>query len=96
MTEKRESNKINNIILEGRRKLSVLGVEDMDSFDESEAIIYTNMGLLEVKGSDIHMNKLNLESEEIVLEGEFDSIAYIEEGASGKKKGFFAKLMGNE
>ena len=96
MSEKRTSNGIHNIILEGRKKLSILGVEDMDSFDETEAVIYTNMGLLEIKGNDIHMNKLDLESEVIVLEGEFDSFAYIEEGSAGKKKGFFAKLMGNE
>ena len=93
MTEKRSG--INNIILESRRKLSVLGVEDLDSFDEKGATVYTNMGILEVRGADIHLNKLDLEAEEVILEGEFDSVAYVEEGAS-KKKGFFAKIMGTE
>lgn len=90
-----EKNGINNIILESRKKLSVLGVEDLDSFDERGAIVYTNMGILEVKGMNIHLNKLDLEAEEVVLEGEFDSLAYVDETAS-KKKGFFAKLMGTE
>ena len=90
-----EKNGINNIILESRKKLSVLGVEDLDSFDEKGATIYTNMGILEVKGEDIRLNKLDLESEEVILEGEFDSMAYVDENAS-KKKGFFSKLMGNE
>lgn len=93
MTEKRGG--INNIIMESRKKLSVLGVEDLDSFDERGATVYTNMGILEVKGDGIHLNKLDLEAEEVILEGEFDSVAYVEEGAS-KKKSFFAKLMGNE
>lgn len=90
-----EKNGINNIILESRKKLSVLGVEELDSFDERGAVVYTNMGILEVKGNGIHLNKLDLEAEEVILEGEFDSMAYVEEG-SVKKQGFFAKLMGAE
>lgn len=84
-----------NIILEGRRKLSVSGVEDIDSFDENSAVIFTTMGLIEVKGSDIHMNKLNLESGEIVLEGEFDSVIYPDENAGKQKKKFFSRLLGD-
>lgn len=83
-----------NIILEGRKKLSVSGVEDIDSFDENSAVIFTSMGLIEVKGSDIHMNKLNLESGEIILEGEFDSVVYPDENGGNKKKKFFARLLG--
>ena len=85
-----------NIILEGRKKLSVSGVEDIDSFDENSAVIFTSMGLIEVKGSDIHMNKLNLESGEIVLEGEFDSVIYPDESAGKSKKKFLARLLGGE
>ena len=84
-----------NIILEGRRKLSVSGVEDIDSFDENSAVIFTSMGLIEVKGSDIHMNKLNLESGEIVLEGEFDSVIYPDENSGKQKKKFLSKLLGD-
>ena len=85
-----------NIILEGRKKLSVSGIEDIDSFDEFSAVIFTSMGLIEVKGKDIHMNKLNLESGEIVLEGEFDSIVYPDENAAKPKKSFIAKILGGE
>lgn len=85
-----------NVILEGRRKLSVSGVEDIDSFDEHSAVIFTSMGLIEVKGNDIHMNKLNLESGEIVLEGTFDSVVYPDETGGKPKKKFLAKLLGGE
>ena len=83
-----------NIILEGRRKLSVSGVEDIDSFDEASAVIFTNLGLIEVKGSDIHMNKLNLESGEIVLEGNFDSVIYPDETLGKQKKKFLTRILG--
>ena len=85
-----------NIILEGRKKLSVSGVEDIDSFDEFSAVIFTSMGLIEVKGRDIHMNKLNLESGEIVLEGEFDSVIYPDENAAKPKKNFISRILGGE
>lgn len=85
-----------NIILEGRKKLSVSGVEDIDSFNEKSAVIFTTLGIIEVKGSDIHMNKLNLESGEIVLEGEFDSLIYPDSSAEKGKKSFFSKLLGGE
>ena len=88
-----KQNLLHNVIMEGRKKLSVSGVEDVDSFDEHEVVVYTNMGLMEIKGRDIHMNKLSLETEEIILEGEFSSIAYIEEGETKKKTGFFAGLL---
>ncbi len=90
-----KQNLLHNVIMEGRRKLSISGVEDVDSFDEHEATVYTNMGLVEIKGRDIHMNKLSLESEEIVLEGEFDSIIYVDENKTGEKPGFIARLLGN-
>ncbi len=88
-------NLLHNVILEGRKKLSISGVEDVDSFDEHEAVIYTNMGLMEIKGCDIHMNKLNLEAGEIILEGEFDSVQYAVEGKNNTKAGFIARLLGN-
>lgn len=85
-----------NIILESRRKLSVSGVEDIDSFDEKSAVIFTNLGLIEVKGSDIHMNKLSLESGEIILEGNFDSVVYADENEVKPKKKFLFKILGGE
>lgn len=91
-----ESNLLQNVIMESRRKISVSGIEDVDSFNENEVIIYTNMGLIEIKGREIHMNKLSLEVGEIILEGEFDSIVYVEEGAAKSKKGLFSKLFGSE
>ena len=85
-----------NIILEGRKKLSVSGVEDIDSFDEHSAVIFTNLGLIEVKGSDIHMNKLSLESGEIVLEGSFDSVVYPDDNPVKHKKNFISRILGGE
>jgi len=65
-----------NLILEGRRRLSVSGVEDVENFDEREVVITTVCGTLIVKGSDLHIEKLSIDGGDFVLEGDVESIAY--------------------
>ena len=84
---------VQNIILEGRRKLSVSGVDDMESFDETSAILHTQMGILEIKGNDLRMNKLSLDTGEVVLDGEFDSVVYLDETAAHAKGSFLSRLL---
>lgn len=65
-----------NIIVEDRSKLSVSGVEDIDTFDESNFIAITTAGALVVKGADLHINKLNVDTGELVVDGEIDSCVF--------------------
>lgn len=41
--------KIQNVILENRKKLSISGVADVLSFDDQIVILDTNLGMLTVK-----------------------------------------------
>ena len=59
------SNIIQNIVLENRQKLNISGVIDVLSFDDQVVIIETELGMLTVKGSDLRINKLNIETSEI-------------------------------
>jgi len=87
------SNNINhNIIMENRSKISISGVEDVDSFDEQNVILFTNAGLLTVKGRDFHINKLNVDSGEVVIEGDVESLVY-SENVGRESGGFFAKMF---
>lgn len=62
------------LILEDRRALTVSGVSDVDSFDELTVVVYTDLGELTVKGENLHINRLNLESGELMLEGHIQSL----------------------
>ncbi|MCL2884220.1 MAG: sporulation protein YabP [Oscillospiraceae bacterium] len=66
------------VILQDRRTLSVSGVADVDSFDEETVVLLTSMGELTVKGSQLHVQKLNVETGDAVIEGAFDSLEYSE------------------
>lgn len=81
-----------NIILENRKKLSLSGVEDVDSFDEDCITLYTQTGTLAVKGSDLHINKLSVESGEVIVEGDIDSLTYSDDDGN-RSAGFFSKLF---
>lgn len=81
-----------NIILEDRHSLTVSGVSDVDSFDEQSIVIFTSLGELCVRGSDLHINRLSLEIGEILVEGEIDSLVYSEREAK-QQGGFFSKVF---
>lgn len=80
-----------HLILEDRRALTVSGVSDVDSFDELTVIVYTDMGELTVKGEGLHINRLNIETGELTLEGLVHSLTYTE--VQSRSGGFFGRLF---
>lgn len=71
----------NNIILEGRRKMLVSGVENVESFDENMIVLYTTEGVLVIHGEELHIEKLNLDGGELNVEGHVDSLSYEDDEA---------------
>ena len=67
---------IQNLILENRGKLSISGVNDVLSFDDQVVIVETELGLLTVKGENIRVNKLSLDTSEVVFPGTISYLAY--------------------
>lgn len=70
------TNIIQNIILENRKKLSISGVNDVLSFDDQVVIVDTELGLLTVKGENIKITKLSLDTAEVIIEGEISNLSY--------------------
>lgn len=79
------------IVIEGRSKLSVTGVDDVESFDEETIIANTVKGTLLIHGSGLKLEKLSLENGEIAVEGSIDSVEYEDEGRSNE--GFFSRIF---
>ena len=59
---------IQNLILENRGKLSISGVLDVLSFDDQVVILETELGLLTVKGENLRINKLSIDTSEVIVE----------------------------
>lgn len=81
-----------NMILEDRRSLSVSGVEDVDSYDENTVVLFTQLGELTIRGKNLHISKLNVDTGELSMDGEIYAIVYSEE-AQKKQGGIFSKLL---
>ena len=81
-----------NLIMENREKLTLTGVVDIHSFDDELVLVETSMGILTIKGNDLKMNKLNLENNELVVEGKISALIY-SETEFGKKGGMFGKIF---
>ena len=86
-------NVIQNLVLENREKLSISGVLDVLSFDDQVVIVETELGLLTVKGENLRINKLSLDTSEVIVEGEIYNLAYSENKLEKKSSGFLKKLF---
>ena len=78
---------IQNLILENRGKLSISGVNDVLSFDDQVVIVETELGLLTVKGENIRINKLSIDTSEIIVEGNISYLAYSDKEIEKTKNG---------
>ena len=83
--------KPHHVIMEDRAKLSVTGVEDVISFDESEIITRTGQGNLIIRGTGLHIGKLTLDSGEVSIDGLVRELCYEDPAPMG---GFWSKLFG--
>ena len=84
---------IQNLILENRSKLSISGVLDVLSFDDQVVILETELGLLTVKGENIRINKLSIDTSEVIVEGDISSLAYSDKEAEKTKGSFMSKIF---
>ncbi len=80
------------ILLENREKLCITGVVDVESFNEQSIIAITDIGILIIRGAELHITKLSLESNELIIEGDIFSLEY-SDGDNIKSKSFFGRMF---
>ena len=81
--------------LENRSAASLTGVREVVSFDENQVVMDTDMGLLTIKGKDLHVSRLTVEKGEMEIEGQIDSLTYSSNEAYRKAgQSILARLFG--
>ncbi len=88
--EERVLETAHKLTLDGRGRLSVSGVSDVESFDEQMVVLLTVRGTLVVRGEQLHLEMLSLEGGEVRLDGQVDSLTYESDSREG---GFFSRLF---
>ena len=84
---------IQNLVLENREKLSISGVIDVLSFDDQVVVVETELGLLNIKGDNLRINKLSLDTSEVVVEGEIYSLNYTDKNPDKKSGSIIGKIF---
>ncbi len=86
--------KSHKLVINNRKTSMVTGVLDVLSFDLNEILLETEQGMLMVKGTDLHVNRLSLEKGEVDLSGNIDSVVYSDVQKGGHQgENLFAKLF---
>lgn len=86
--------KTHKVLMNNRRNINITGVNDVLSFDVKEVLLETELGMLMLKGEDLHVSRLMLDKGEVDVEGKIDSLTYSENNSFSKKsESLLAKLF---
>ena len=79
------------VTLEGRNRLNMTGVREVESFDEGMVVLHTTRGTLVIRGDGLHLQLLSLDGGQVHVDGTVNSLTYEDSVQSG---GFLARLFG--
>jgi sporulation protein YabP len=80
-----------SLSLDNREHLNVTGATGVESFDETVVVMNTAAGDLIVRGADLKIEELSLESGAVAVTGKISALEYDDD--PGEERGFFARLL---
>ena len=89
--EKRTVKRPHNLILENRNSLTLSGISEVGSFDEQVIIVNTDIGELTIKGENLHINKLSIETGDLTVDGNISQLFYSQ--TQTKNGSFLSRLL---
>ena len=81
------------ISINERKMIYITGVNKIESFDEEEFLLDTNMGYLAIKVSSLEIVRLDTKDGVVSIKGNVDSFAYFENIKKNSKSSIFEKLF---
>ena len=78
--------------LSDKSLLNLNGIKEVIGFDEQTVTVVTPFGQLIIEGETLHIDKLNLESGDLIVTGEICSLTYEKEQKA--QKSFLHRLFG--
>lgn len=86
--EKKQALGNHTLFIDGREKSTVTGVSEVVKADANEIVLSTVLGRLIIKGKNLSIGTLNVESGELIFGGTVETAEYKENKKSG-----FARLF---
>ena len=84
-------NSNHNINIMQRKNIVISGVKKVESFDEKEFLLSTNMGYLKINGGSLEIVKLDTLTGDINIKGKIDSLKYLD--STKNKESLINKLF---
>ena len=89
-----ENNSVGNIInMNERKSIVITGVKKIESFDNEEFLLNTNLGAILLKGENLEVIKLDTLEGNVSIKGKINSLQYLDSTDKGKETGLFNKLF---
>lgn len=89
---------LHRIVITNREQIALEGVIHVDSFDDREIILETELGMMAIRGEDLHIKQLSLDDGQLSVEGVVKAVDYLEGGIAtagkNRNKGFFNRIFG--
>lgn len=80
-----------DLTLKDRKKLTMTGVTEVVSFDDTAVVLHTGLGQLVVQGQGLQLKTLTLDGGQVAVEGSIASLVYEEPRSGGS---WLRRLMG--
>ena len=71
------------LTLNERKSLTMTGVSEVVSFDETQVVLRTALGLLNIQGSDLQLKNLSLDGGQVAVDGSIFALIYEEPRDTG-------------
>lgn len=83
-----------SVTLNERKNIMITGVKKIDSFDDEEFLLETNMGYIVIKGEGLEIVKLDTYQGNVSIKGKVNSLNYMENSNKKEKENnFISKLF---
>ena len=73
-----ESNLPHKLCLNERKSLTMTGVTEVVSFDDSTVVLHTALGTLIIQGQELQLKTLSLEGGQVAVDGNISALVYEE------------------
>ena len=73
--------------------LTLTGINKIDSFDNEEFLLESNMGHLHIKGEQLELVKLDTHDGNVKIKGKVNSIIYLDNHKKEKEESILTKLF---
>lgn len=82
-----------DVCLFSRQKMTLTGIEEVESFSDSQITLSSSLGMIAVEGRELKIASFSTESGELTINGEFDSFYYFAKKSDKEKSGIMSRLF---